>query len=179
MEEIWKDITGFEGLYQVSDLGRIKSLDRITKNYHSGDRYEKGKYLKPGNSHSGYKLIVLHKNGISRTFRLHRIVAQHFIDNHNNKPQINHKDGIKSNNAISNLEWCTAKENISHAFKNGLRSGYDRAILSDADVIYIKTHYVRLKVTASYFARKFNVSESCIRHIISGKNWSRINITEP
>ena len=112
MQEIWKDIKGYVGLYQVSNLGRFKSLPRNTKNQY---KY-KERILKLSEDKDGYLLVNL--NG--KTFRSHVIVAQTFIKNDDNKPQINHIDGNKKNNNIDNLEWVTNRENIIHAYKNGL-----------------------------------------------------------
>jgi hypothetical protein len=122
-EEIWKDISDYEGLYQASSLGRIRSLDRykITKNRYGKIKAKiKGIFLKPSINHDGYYEIVLSKNGKSKMFRLHRVIAKTFLDNLENKPQVNHIDGNKLNNNINNLEWCTCKENINHAWENGL-----------------------------------------------------------
>lgn len=110
MEEIWKDIVGYEGLYQVSNLGRVKSLDRIDA---SGHR-RKGKILKPRINHDGYVQINLHKNSIRKTVSVHRIVAIAFIPNTENKREVNHVDENKANNHVSNLQWCSPKENVNH-----------------------------------------------------------------
>lgn len=108
--EIWKDIKGFEGKYQVSNLGNIKHLLK----------HGKSKILNPSTEKHGYKVVVLYNKGTVRTFKVHRIVAETFIEKPLNKEQINHIDGNKTNNRVDNLEWCTAKENMNHAFKNGL-----------------------------------------------------------
>jgi hypothetical protein len=114
--EIWKEIKGYEGLYQVSNYGRIKSLSHI--NYLGRLRQEciLGSRL----SDRGYHTAVLYNNGKPKSFRVHQLVAKAFIDNPFNKPHVNHLDGIKSNNFIDNLEWVTISENQKHAFKNGL-----------------------------------------------------------
>jgi len=110
--EIWKDIVGYEGMYQVSNLGRVKSL-----NY---NRSYKEKILKNTISNTGYFIICLIKFKLLKNFLVHRLVAKAFINNKENKPQVNHIDGCKTNNNILNLEWSTAKENTQHAFKTGL-----------------------------------------------------------
>lgn len=105
MNEIWKDIEGYEGLYQVSNLGNVRSL-----NY----RGLKGciHILKPQNVR-GYLVVPLSKNNTTRQYKIHRLVAQAFIQNLDNKPQVNHRDEDKLNNNVSNLEWNTSKENVN------------------------------------------------------------------
>lgn len=105
MEEIWRDIEGFEGLYQVSNLGRVK---RVTT----------GRVLKGCKDKDGYLRVKLCKNNVGCYKLIHRLVAQAFIPNHENKPQVNHIDEDKTNNMVSNLEWMTAKENSNHGTRN-------------------------------------------------------------
>ena len=122
-EEIWRDIKGYEGLYEVSNLGQIKSLDRYkyTKGRYGIMKTKiKGRLLKPCLNHDGYEEIVLSKDGKSKMYRLHRIVAETFINNFDNKNQVNHKNGNKLDNKVQNLEWCNCKDNIHHALKNNL-----------------------------------------------------------
>lgn len=128
--EIWKDIVGFEGIYQVSNLGRVKSLERTIRNKgtKSGFYHISEKILSPRkniNRH-GYYEISLKQNGKEKRFKLHRLVAIAFIPNPNNLPQVNHKDGNKDNNTVNNLEWCTDKENKKHAWENNLCSSSHR-----------------------------------------------------
>lgn len=117
--ETWKDIKGYEGLYQVSNLGRIKSLEReifhpLTNTYvlHPEQilKISKGK-------RDRYYLVGLHQNGKLKTFSVHRLVAIAFIPNPDNKPQIDHIDGNKINNVVENLRWCTAKENCNNPLR--------------------------------------------------------------
>ena len=126
MKEIWKDIVGYEGLYQVSNLGRIRSLDRYVNSAikNSNKVIKKGKILKPNPNWNNYLQVHLSKNGKGKMSVVHRLVAQTFIPNPNNLPQVNHIDGNKFNNSIENLEWCTAKENINHSWKLGLSKSY-------------------------------------------------------
>jgi hypothetical protein len=114
MQEIWKDITGYEGLYKVSSYGRIKSLID-----HYGN--ERVLILKNIVNDRGYLRVNLYKLGKIKTLKVHRIVAIEFIPNPDKKKQVNHIDGIKINNYISNLEWNTGHENIKHSWKIGLR----------------------------------------------------------
>jgi len=118
-KEIWKDIIDYEGLYQISNLGRVKSLSRkIINSRRKG--YIKERILKFALNSDGYKYICLHKNNKGYTHRIHKLVAIMFINNINNKSEVNHIDGNKQNNNVNNLEWCTRKENILHGYKNNL-----------------------------------------------------------
>ena len=113
-KEIWKDIPNYEGLYQASNLGRIKSLERIDTNNH----IIKERVLKQKINKSGYLYVMLYKNHNRKTLRVHKLVAQTFIPNPNNYLQINHKDENKHNNCIDNLEWCTPSYNQNYGTRN-------------------------------------------------------------
>ena len=106
MKEIWKDIENYEGLYQVSNLGRIKSIRKMKKQ----------NILKLGTRNT-YNVINLMKNGKARSFQVHRLVAKAFIPNPENKPQVNHINGVKNDNRLENLEWVTRSENTIHAYR--------------------------------------------------------------
>lgn len=114
--EIWKSIEGFEGLYEVSNLGRVKSLDQENVN---GRRWI-GFELSQSKDRYGYPKVMLRKEGKQKSISVHRLVAGAFIDNPHGKPQVNHIDGIKTNNKWDNLEWNTALENMTHARETGL-----------------------------------------------------------
>ena len=107
--EVWKDITGYEGLYMISDKGNVYSVDRKD----SMGRKWGGRTLKPRYDKDGYNEVVLCKNGMMYYKRLHRLVAEAFIPNPNGLPQVNHKDEVKDNNHVENLEWCTRKYNVN------------------------------------------------------------------
>ena len=116
MKEIWKDIAGYENLYQVSSFGNIRSKDRTIKrnsNY-TGNLPLKGRLLKPTINNAGYKRVSLCKSGRQKSFFVHRLVATAFIDNPQGLPFVNHKDENKLNNHVSNLEWCTNEYNMSY-----------------------------------------------------------------
>jgi len=119
MNEIWKDIIGYEKLYQVSNLGNVKSLDRIARyGKHSKGLY-KGKILKPVDRGNGYYRVSLSNNSIIKLASLHRLVATHFIPNLNNSPLVCHKDNNPSNNCADNLYWGTQSQNIKQCIKDG------------------------------------------------------------
>ena len=108
-DEVWKDIKGFEGIYKVSNYGRIKSIIRYKR------------MMKTALDKSGYlKICLTDSKHKKHTIKIHRIVAENFIPNTENKEQVNHIDGNKENNRVDNLEWCTQSENMKHAFRNGL-----------------------------------------------------------
>ena len=115
MEEIWKDIEGYEGLYQVSNLGRVRSLDRYVKQWRDGLKPVKGQIIKPcvRSIHNQYYYVNLWKSGVIKHY-VHRLVAQAFLPNPDNLPQVNHKNECKWDNAVWNLEWCTREYNCKY-----------------------------------------------------------------
>ncbi len=112
--EVWKDVLGYEGLYQVSNKGNVRSVAR--KN--SIGRKCGGRMLKPIPHTNGYPQVSLYKNGIAKTKKIHRLVVEAFIPNPNNLPEVNHLDEVKDNNELSNLEWCTREYNNNHGTRN-------------------------------------------------------------
>ena len=118
--EVWKDIKGFEGLYQISNLGRVRSLDRPVKQRGNSIQIKKGKIIVQSKNHKGYPTTNMSKGNKRYGRPTHRLVAETFIPNPENKDQVNHIDGDKLNNSVENLEWMTGKENIRHAIENGL-----------------------------------------------------------
>lgn len=114
--EIWKDIEGFEGYYQISNKGNVRSVNRF-----DGVHDRQGLPIKQNLKQNGYLQVGLRKHGKRKWFGVHRLVAIHFIENPDNKPQVNHIDGNKLNNTVENLEWVTGGENQTHAVKMGLR----------------------------------------------------------
>lgn len=115
----WRDIRGYEGLYQISSDGKVRSLDHYS--HCKGDKWRlfKGCELKPRKDRCGYMYVGLRKSGHSQKFmKIHRLVAEAFIDNADNKPQVNHLNEIKDDNRAENLEWVTAKENINYGNGN-------------------------------------------------------------
>jgi hypothetical protein len=121
--EIWKEHPDYGGIYLVSNTGKIKSVDTIINCKCGGTRLHKGRELKQFKNERGYLCVVITKNKKGRIKKVHRLVAETFIDNVDDKPQVNHIDCNKENNNVSNLEWCTNSENMLHAYKNNLRMG--------------------------------------------------------
>ena len=153
MEEIWKDIEGYEELYQVSNFGRVK---RVTT----------GRILKGGKNTSGYIQIYLYKQGIRDVNRIHRIVAQSFIPNPENKPEINHIDEDKTNNRVDNLEWVTKKENTNHGTRN-------KRVSKALSIPIIATNLKTGELTEFYgtneCARQLGLHQQHISKVLAGK----------
>lgn len=118
MTEIWKDIDGYTGLYQVSNLGNVRKLRFINNMTNK----EKVFLITPKLINTGYYKVMLYKGGKWENAFVHRLVAAAFIPNEAGRPQVNHIDGNKTNNVVTNLEWCTQSENNRHAYRTGLRS---------------------------------------------------------
>lgn len=125
MNEVWKDIQGFEGIYQVSSIGNIKSLEREILYKDKAPIKVKEKILKLHNT-LDYRKVNLCKENTRGVYKVHRLVAIAFIDNPENKKYVNHKNGIKSDNRVENLEWATAKENTIHSWVNNLSKTSDK-----------------------------------------------------
>jgi hypothetical protein len=164
MNEIWKDIPNYEGLYQVSNLGRIKSLKKKERS--------REKILKNSIDFAGYKLAHLYKFNKLKTIRVHRLVLLAFKGNSN--LQCNHINGVKSDNRLENLEYCTQSENTKHAFKTGLFSvkkgeNNHKAKLKDNDVLFIRNNY-KIKYNQYELASMFNVCQQHISEIINFKS---------
>ena len=162
--ELWKDIKGFEGMYKVSNLGNVYSL-KTNKNL-SNKRL----------TLDGYNHVSLLKNGKAHEYKIHRLVALHFIDNPCKKETVNHIDGNKQNNSAMNLEWMTREENMQHAYNLGLKkmdrgSNHKNSKLTKEQVEEIKQNYKRYKKGYGSVAmgEKYGVHSSTILRIINGE----------
>jgi hypothetical protein len=166
--EMWKPIAGYEGLYEISNFGRVKSLARLTPNKH-GKRLVKERILKPL-SYDGkkpYDCVFLHSGGGKQTiFNIHRLVAEYFIPNPDSKEQINHIDGDKHNNTVSNLEWTTPLENTHHAWENGLCAAIGKR--NARPVTNIETGETFDSIAAA--ARKYRVGANALGMCLQGKS---------
>lgn len=153
--ERWQDIEGYYDLYQISNFGRIKSLPKTWNTWHRTPLTTKTKILSLCKDSDGYIICGLSRNGELKNYKVHRLVAIHFIPNPDNKPEVNHRLGIKADNRFHQLEWHTPSENQLHAFKLGLqkpnkpwlgKTGKDnphsRIVMQyTVNEEYIKTHY--------------------------------------
>lgn len=169
MQEIWKDIDGYEGLYKVSSMGRVYSVPRISP---TGCKVN-GRFLCHGDNGHGYKIVNLWKDGKSKIKYVHRLVALAFIPNPDNLPEINHKDENKENNCVSNLEWCSNRYNVTYgtARKRGMatyrQNGHNTPIDKyDTSGNLIKTYEV------SYDLRKDGVKRRCVLNCCYGRTRS-------
>lgn len=167
MNEIWKslkDVVKYGNNYEVSNLGRVRSIDFIDKR---GYR-RKSRIMAQANHHKGYKAISLTHMGKRKTYKVHRLVALAFIPNLENKPEVNHKDGDKKNNCVYNLEWVTTSENAIHIHKNEFHSG-DK--LTEKDKEWIRENYKPYKSLYTYddLSRMFNVSKTTIYFVLHGR----------
>jgi hypothetical protein len=176
MKEFWKDIEGFEGRYQISDSGEVKSLGRFVNGKNGSKRWIKETILKPCYDGNGYLQSSLRIDGKFMANKTHRIVAQTFIPNPDNLPQINHKNGNKEDCSVENLEWCTGEYNLKHAIETGLTDNVGiknaAAKLTDSDVIKIKE--LKGKITHAKLAEMFNVTEPAIWKILNNRTWKHL-----
>lgn len=179
MKEIWKDIIGYEGIYQISNMGVVKSLEKkVTSGLGFCVREEK--CLKPFITRKGYLHVRLYKDKNSKDFKVHRLVAVNFIPNPGNKPEVNHLNGDKKDNTILNLEWCTGSENIIHAFSIGTRVKQFGMLnnnppkLNDKKVTEIKLMYNKGGTSMRKLAKKYGVDYALINRIVNGKSWPHV-----
>ncbi|WIL37563.1 NUMOD4 domain-containing protein [Kurthia sp. YJT4] len=149
-EIVWKDVVGYEGLYEVSDTGLIRTYSyKTTYTKYHGIRHWKQRILKDKTPNNRDTRVTLWKNGKSKDYLVHRLVAEAFIVKVNQKNCINHIDGNPKNNHVSNLEWCNHQENNNHAFDNDLMSTNKKVILVNSNTG--ETHLFRSYAKASEF----------------------------
>lgn len=175
MSEFWKDIEGYKGIYKISNLGRVKTLERTVLFGHTKRLLKEG-VRTPVKSKEGYWVITLSNKRKKKLFSIHRLVATHFIPNPNNYPEVNHINGDKEDNDSRNLEWCTRRQNIEHAHTTGLtkQNGVDShwAKLTNEQVISIRSIYKNEeKVTYKDLAKKFEVSEGIIGRVVRRESY--------
>ncbi len=188
--EIWKPIKNYENLYEISNIGRIKALEKITfatqirhNKIYKLATHRKSKILKlsPAGLKGDYHKVVLSNNGKEKRFYIQCLVATAFILNPDNLPQVNHIDGNKINNKVENLEWVNNSGNQLHAYRIGLKNsdhmigeGHKKSKLTNKKVLDIRQLYLSGKYTKSELGRMFFVHPSLIHRILIRKNWKHI-----
>ena len=166
MNEIWLDVKGYEGFYQISNLGRVRSVDRfIPIKFKNGNvilRFYPSKFLKSFHDKDGYVIYDLIKDKKRIHFRFHRLLAEHFIPNPENKPEVNHINGIKDDNRLENLEWCTKSGNMKHMYNVlGFKgSNYGKHLTAEHKERIAKHH--RKKVLCVELNREFNSNKEAV-----------------
>lgn len=170
MGEFWRGVDGYEAEYEISTSGRVRSL-----------KWGKSRILKNRATHSGYFSVNLRKDSISKDTKVHRLVAQAFLENLENKPTVNHKDGDKRNNHVDNLEWATYKENTQHALRTGLLhhekttgSLHGGAKLDEEKVLVIRWIRANYNFTLKQIGKMFGVSYVTIHSVVSRANWKHV-----
>lgn len=165
MTEIWRDVDGYDGKYQVSNCGRVRSF-----------KYKMPRIMKLAVLKVGYPSVHLQLGGKSKLMYIHRLVAQAFVDNPEGKPQINHINGDKTDNHAENLEWCTRSENMRHAVAMGLLKvdgeNNHNSKLTDEQARYIRENPDGLNIYE--LARLFGVDDTTISHVQCGKSYRNI-----
>ena len=160
MQEIWKDIKGYEGWYKISNLGRVKSLKKWCGNKYSIKWIKEENILSPTDNGNGYLIIGLRKDTKKKNFYIHRLVAEHFIENNLNKEEVNHIDFNKRNNIVSNLEWCDRKENVEHSRINMFKQHNTKTGRTGEKYILYRNN--RYRVVVNKYDRTFKTLEEAI-----------------
>lgn len=167
MQEIFKNVKGYEGFYKVSNLGKVRSTS-----------YKGTRILKPSKTKNGYLNVVFCVNQVKVHKLVHRLVAEAFLDNPGNLEQVNHISGNKEDNSVENLEWCTQEYNNYHAYNNHLLNRYEdrpEAKLTKEKVMQIP-ELIKQGATTDDLKNLFSVSRRCIDNIFEGKTWTGLGI---
>ena len=165
--EIWKEVKGFENEYEISNLGNLRSKDRFVKHYIEGvNRFYKGQSKKFRFDKDGYCKCNLKKDSKRFDFRVHRLVAEAFIENKGLNKIVNHINGIKTDNRVENLEWCSVRENVIHAVKIGLI----KTKLDDIDALKIHSS----KLSNRQLAKEYNIDSTIIWRIKNKKAYKHL-----
>ena len=172
-KEIWKDILGYENKYQVSDLGRVKGLDRVVKTKNGRTQYKKGTILKNKMGTNGYYYVCLYKNNKQKTFMIHSLVALNFIGDRPYKNDICHINGNRLDNKVTNLKYDTRTENFNDMYRQGKKN--PKGKLSVEDVLEIRKMRKEENVPYKELAIIFGVSESTIGYVVTKRSYWYIN----
>ncbi len=172
-----KAIKGYEGLYSISEDGEIRSEDRVVSHKGYGKMKRKGALKKIFSNADGYHTVTLSKNNKAKTYTVHRLVALAYVANSENASEINHKDGDKTNNRASNLEWCSRSENNQHAYDIGLNTPKKGSLngnskLKEKEVLWIKR--LKDKLSKEILSEMFGVSTRAIENIHYEQSWRHL-----
>lgn len=186
VNEEWRDISGYEGFYQVSNLGRVRSCDRVVMRNDNSSSFIKGRLLKPSLDRKGYFRIALYKDGSRYFFLVHRLVAIAFLVIETSRNEVNHKNGVKDDNRVENLEWCTHLENMRHAIATGLTPRFvgfvgekhPLSLLTESQVLEIRELRAR-GTKLRVIAEMYGVGMSVISGIVYRNNWAHLPSPEP
>lgn len=174
MNEVWKTV--IEDLYEVSNLGNVRSLNMLVSSTFGGHYIKEGRILKQNPNPRGYLQVILCQDGLSTTQRVHRLVAEAFIPNPFSLPEVNHKDTNIKNNISDNLEWCTGEANQLHARLAGVKTKGEKAYnskLTEVSVREIKSQ-IAIGVANKEIALAYGVHPGTIQCIRTGRNWSHV-----
>lgn len=171
----WRAVSGYEGLYEVSSAGEVRSLPKNVRLWHGGFQYRPARILKGDKFGKGYCRVKLYAGAVGKRFLVHRLVAFAFIPNLEGKPCINHKDSNPSNNTVSNLEWCTYSENALHGFAFGDRVPTAGGLSGNSKLTWAAVAEIRRGETRPCdLARKFGVHKNTIGRVRAGKAWKEL-----
>lgn len=178
MDEVWKPVVGYEGEYEVSDIGRVRSVARPVRNRWGTETIRSSKLRAIGVKREGYRFVNLFRKQHGKPMYVHRLVAMAFLPNPNDYPQVNHLDGDKSNNRSSNLEWCTGSVNCRHAINENL---YDQARgestpmakVTERDVLEMRRLW-RAGIMQKDIAEKFGVGRKAVTKIVNYQRWKHV-----
>lgn len=168
MKEVWKPIVETEGIYQISNFGNIRTIDRYAKVCGGGRRLVKGKKQIPVKCSNGYLELQASIYGKRKIFLVHRLVATYFIPNPNNYPEVNHKDENPQNNSIENLEWCTPKYNCNYGSRN--RRCMEKVIKKPVKQLSLDGNIIKTFSMINEAARETGVNSTQISRVCKGKN---------
>lgn len=178
MQEIWKPVPGYEGLYDVSNTGQVRALDRVVRSRWGTDKPIKGGLKAFAKNSQGYHSVHLYKVGKMGRAYVHRLVASVFLPNPQELPQVNHHDGDKSNNAVTNLEWCTGTSNCTHALRTNLYESAKgqqiaSAKLTEAEVREVRELAARGEMHKD-IASVFGIGRKAITKIVNHQRWRHV-----
>lgn len=170
MIECWKDVPGFDGAYQISNLGRVRSTERVVRHPCGGDKHIRERILKQCLSATGYPVVTLCKAGEkNKVYKVHRLVANAFLANPSNYPTVNHLDGNKCNPSAQNLEWCSPRQNTHHACEVlGTQGKLTRRLAAEIREMHGTGYYSHRKLAAMY-----GISHTTVGKVVRGETWRK------